>query len=426
MALVSGVAAHVAMMREAAAAARRHEERRRQLEEEAAMRRCIAGIRALQKHWRRHRAVFVFAFPTVPPPYVATAPPKSPVKGADFEGDSNRGLVDGTTASFQAAPGSSASFEAEAEADAEAASSASSSSRGSAGHAVAFSGASAPGPRRRSRHPRDPFRPTLDDTPLEELHQQRLREIEAERKQRLRNIALRKQFSEQEAMVRKAEEQAVLRQRAEEEVRRHETERRRVERLRVRAALVKARETAHEAEKAEAERRELQDRERKAETCRREQEATDARERKLRMQVLAKDRQRDAQRKLVQMADAYRCRVNLQWRASLGCVKAKVRIKLRLKSKAARQGRIRQAKEEAVPQDTSDTSHPSSAPESSLKARLSNAVGWARRQMSPSPSLMEKVGFSNDLQSPAELEAFPDDFEDEMLDDEMIFTKNPL
>ena len=103
-----------------------------------------------------------------------------------------------------------------------------------------------------------------------------------------------------------------------------------------------------------------------------------------------------------------------------------MRIKLRLKSKAARQGRIRQAKEEAVLQDNSDTRHAKSAPESSLKARLSSAVGWARRQISPSPSLMEKVGFSNDLQSPAELEAFPDDFEDEMLDDEMIFTKNEM
>ena len=125
--------------------------------------------------------------------------------------------------------------------------------------------------------------------------------------------------------------------------------------------------------------------------------------------LLAKERQRAAQRRLAELADAYRCRVNLQWKASLGCVKAKVRIKLRLKSKAARQGRIRQAKEDAVLRDAGSAGDANRAPESSLKARLTNAVGWARRQMSPSPSLMEKVGFT-DPHSPTELEAFPDDF----------------
>jgi len=376
------------------------------------MRRCIAGIRALQKHWRRHRNVFVFAFPNVPPPYAVIAPPNRAAEVAADEAEGGGGadeLKDETAVSSSASSSSSSS------------SSSASGMPPAQQDTAALSSAAAPGSRKRSRQTREPFRPVLDHTPLDELHQQRMREIEAERRQRLRNIALRKQFDEQEAMVREAEEQAVQRQRAEEDLRRLEAEQRRVERLRVRAALTKARAVTKEAEQREAQRREMHEKERQAESRRREQQAADARERKLRMQVLANERQRAAQRKLAELADAYRCRINLQWKASLGCVKAKVRIKLRLKSKAIRQGRIRQAKENAMVRDTdNNVTHSNRISESSLKARLSSAVGWARRQMSPSPSLMEKVGFSSEAHSPMDLEAFPDDFEEDLLDEEMI------
>ena len=166
-----------------------------------------------------------------------------------------------------------------------------------------------------------------------------------------------------------------------------------------------------EREAAEMRAREHEDRRRATEI----QKAAEAKLRQQRRRLQLERRKASAQAWLRELADAYRKRINIMLSGTLGCVRARVRVRQRVRGVRERQARIQSAKEM-----------------STLKSKLSTAVSWARKQLSPGPNAAGHFSEQAHHQPPKSIEEgaewFPEDFEEDLGNDDpsCLMTSNPM